>query len=49
MASCVTFTCPHWGFHVDAWDEGNRYVEDVRGKRHCFYHPAHKWAGHVRG
>lgn len=41
MAACFTFTCSHCGFVVDAWDDGNKYVQDVRGVRHYFYHPDH--------
>lgn len=41
MSACSTFTCSHCGFGIDAWEDGNRYVEDVRGERHFWYHPAH--------
>jgi hypothetical protein len=41
MASSTHFTCDGCGFFVEAWDEGNPYVRDLKGKRHYFYHPGH--------
>lgn len=39
MAQQLIFTCGRCGFEVDAWDEGNPYVEGPDGVRHHFYHP----------
>lgn len=36
-------TCDKCGFEVDAWDDGNPYVQDSKGKRHYFYHPTNEW------
>jgi DNA-directed RNA polymerase subunit RPC12/RpoP len=39
MAMSTIYTCDKCGFEVDAWDDGNPYVQDSKGKRHYFYHP----------
>jgi hypothetical protein len=39
MAACYEFTCDRCGFSVEAWDDGNPYIEYPKGKRHHFYHP----------
>ena len=40
MAICLIFTCNQCGFSIDAWSDGNPYIEDPQGKRHYFYHPS---------
>ena len=39
MAMSIIYTCEACGFEVDAWDDGNPYVQDSKGERHYFYHP----------
>jgi len=41
MAACIQFTCSSCGFSVQAWDEGNPYIQfpGLR-KPHYFYHPS---------
>lgn len=39
MAMSIIYTCEACGFIVDAWDDGNPYVEHPKGKRKYFYHP----------
>ena len=39
MAMSIIYTCEACDFKVDAWDDGNPYVQDSKGKRHYFYHP----------
>jgi hypothetical protein len=39
MAARYEFTCDRCGFSVEAWDDGNPYIEYPKGKRHHFYHP----------
>ena len=39
MAMSIIYTCDKCGYEVDAWDDGNPYVQDSKGKRHYFYHP----------
>ena len=39
MAMSTIYTCEACGFEVDAWDDGNPYVQDSKGKRHYYYHP----------
>lgn len=39
MASSLRFTCDSCGFSLEAWDEGNPYIEFPLGKRHYWYHP----------
>ena len=39
MAMSIIYTCDKCGFEVDAWDDGNPYVQDSKGKRHYYYHP----------
>lgn len=39
MAMSTIYTCDKCGFKVDAWDDGNPYVEHPKGKRKYFYHP----------
>ena len=39
MASSIIFTCKQCGFSVEAWDDGNPYIEYPKGKRTYFYHP----------
>ena len=38
MAMRVIFRCTGCGFELEAWDEGNPYIEGPDGKRHHFYH-----------
>ncbi|NLB54388.1 MAG: hypothetical protein GX811_01230 [Lentisphaerae bacterium] len=40
MAAGYMFTCDSCGFSLEAWDEGNPYIEFPKGKRHYFYHPS---------
>jgi len=35
----IIFTCEKCGFSLEAWDEGNPYIEYPEGERHYFYHP----------
>lgn len=37
-ASCI-YTCNSCGFSLEAWDDGNPYIEFPKGKRNHFYHP----------
>ena len=39
MAMSEIYTCCNCGYQVEAWDEGNPYVETTDGRRHYFYHP----------
>ena len=39
MASSFVFTCDRCGYSIEAWDEGNPYIEFPAGNRHFFYHP----------
>ena len=41
MAECFQFVCSSCGFSVQAWDDGNPYIQfpGLR-KRHYFYHPS---------
>ena len=40
MASQTIFTCVKCGFSVEAWDDGNPYIEAPDGQRFHFYHPS---------
>jgi len=42
MAMSIIYSCDKCGFEVDAWDDGNPYVQDSKGKRHYFYHPTNE-------
>lgn len=39
MALLETYQCGKCGARVQAWDEGNPYLQLSRGRRHYFYHP----------
>ena len=39
MAMQTIFTCTQCGFEMEAWDEGNPYIQGPDGTRHHFYHP----------
>lgn len=39
MAECLKYTCDSCGFSLEAWDEGNPYIEYPAGNRQHFYHP----------
>jgi len=39
MASSLIFVCDACGFSVEAWSDGNPYVEYPPGKRNYYYHP----------
>ena len=39
MAMGRRFTCERCGFSIEAWDEGNPYYIDKRGKKRYAYHP----------
>jgi len=43
MAMSIIYTCEACDFKVDAWDDGNPYVQDSKGERHYFYHPTNEW------
>jgi hypothetical protein len=47
MAMQTVFTCEQCGYEVEAWDEGNPYIQGPDGKRHHFYHPSDSAAGAV--
>lgn len=38
MAMCVIYSCRNCDYQVEAWDEGNPYIE-INGERTYFYHP----------
>ena len=40
MAACIRFTCTSCGFSIDAWDEGNPFYIDEKGKKVYVYHPS---------
>ena len=40
MAQGVTFSCNHCGHSIEAWDDGNPYYLDERGKKRYAYHPS---------
>lgn len=40
MAACIRFTCASCGFSIDAWDEGNPFYFDEKGKKVYVYHPS---------
>jgi hypothetical protein len=40
MSAQYTFSCSKCDFTVESWEDGNQYIEDLKGKRHFFYHPA---------
>ena len=39
MAMQTVFTCERSGYEVEAWDEGDPYIEGPDHKRYHFYHP----------
>jgi hypothetical protein len=39
MAQCIRFACENCGSAVDAWDDGNLYYFDRRGKKKYAHHP----------
>jgi len=39
MAQCKRFVCKSCGKAIEAWDDGNPYYVDKRGKKHYAYHP----------
>ena len=49
MAAQTTFTCMRCGFIVEAWDDGNPFVEAPDGKKHYFYHPGGDYKAVITG
>jgi hypothetical protein len=43
MAQCIRFACGHCSNAVEAWDDGNPYYFDRRGKKKYAYHPDPKF------
>ena len=39
MAECIRFVCESCSNAVEAWDDGNPYYYDRRGKKKYAYHP----------
>jgi len=39
MAMSLIYICDKCGLSLEAWDDGNPYIEYPGGKRHYFYHP----------
>lgn len=39
MALSETYRCEKCGYCVEAWDDGNPYLQLSFGRRHYFYHP----------
>ena len=37
MAQCVRFVCNGCGHSIKAWDDGNPYYLDQRGRKHYAY------------
>ncbi len=42
MAECMRFVCNACGHAIEAWDDGNPYYLDKRGRKHYAYHPDSK-------
>ena len=42
MALCRRLACSDCGFAVEAWDDGNPYFRDERGRKQYAYHPDHE-------
>ena len=42
MAMSTIYTCGKCGFKVEAWDDGNPYVQDSKGERHYYFHPTNQ-------
>ena len=40
MAMSLIFTCENCKFSVEAWDDGNPYMQVGDGERQYFYHPS---------
>jgi predicted RNA-binding Zn-ribbon protein involved in translation (DUF1610 family) len=40
MAQGVTFSCNRCGHSIEAWNDGNPYYVDERGKKRYAYHPS---------
>jgi DNA-directed RNA polymerase subunit RPC12/RpoP len=39
MAQGVTYVCSDCGTSIEAWDEGNPYYRDEKGRKKYAYHP----------